>query len=268
MKVLVVTAFIDIQRGSWPHWTRTNDEYINWFSNLIQVPEIEIICFCETTIKDQIIEQLRYNGISYDKNRITFTPIFYEDTFFVYIDKESEIMQSANFLDIVGPRRGHPEHCVPAYNCIQHSKVNFVRKAVDLKPNYTHYAWIDFGYLRNKNDIPSSKPSWELLFNDDKIHYIGFRDVIPTEEFDPIQTCKYAPEVIQGSFFIVPKPLVYWYETAYCDMLHKYHLLGIADDDQAIALQVMCKDKDNFTINTNNNWFQVFNMMHNPSGGQ
>jgi hypothetical protein len=211
MNVLCVSAFKDINRGKWDgqwsEWNRTNDQYIDWFNNIVKSP-LNLVCFCENDIAEKI------------KNKTGFTNCYnynIEDTFFKYYENEKNIMNSDSYKNVVGSRYKHPEHSIPEYNLVQHSKTSFIRRASELFPNYTHYVWIDFGYLRSESDI-QREINWEKI-NDNKIHYASFCDIFDNNIMSPKDMCKYAPESIQGSIIITPKNLTHWYEEQYSKIL-------------------------------------------------
>ena len=53
---------------------------------------------------------------------------------------------------------------IPEYNIVNHNKVIFLKRAKSLFPNYSHYSWIDFGFLREDKYIISNF-NWKLLNN-------------------------------------------------------------------------------------------------------
>lgn len=241
-KVLCVSAFRDIGRGGWngrhAEWKRTTNEYMEWFTNLTKAP-IDLICFCD----EPLIQEMG-KTFPYDES----------DTFFKFIEKEKEIMNNEYYKTSLGRRIRHPEHSIPEYNLVQHSKTSFIRRARTIFPEYTHYAWIDFGYIRESRDIPL-EVVWDTVTTD-KIHYASFPipDVIP----DPLSLCQIAPQVIQGSMFILPNELAEWYEKEYEAMLMEYHRLGLTDDDQALVLQIFKKFPEKFVLHQIHEWFGIF----------
>jgi hypothetical protein len=252
-KVLCITAFKDIQRGDWSgihsEWKRTNDEYIDWFNNLVNSP-IDMICFCDEPVAQRIRDKTGFTKIfPYDE----------KDTFFKYLEKEKEIMNSPYYKEVLKHRIKHPEHSIPAYNLVQHSKTSFIRRASQMFPDYTHYAWVDFGYIRDKNNIPKSI-NWSPVATT-KIHYAAFHNIQSQHICDPLQMCIHAPSILQGSMFVLPKELASWYEKKYENIIFMYHNLCLADDDQAVALQVIKAYPDKFNLHILHEWFSIFNVL-------
>lgn len=256
-KVLCVTAFKDIQRGSWSgqhsEWKRTNDEYINWFENLIKSP-IDIICFCDESIAKVIHEKTGFTKLY---------PYCDDDTFFRHIEQERNIMNSIEYKNALVHRIRHPEHSIPEYNMVQHSKTSFVRRAAEMFPKYSHIAWVDFGYIRESSKIPKIV-EWDNIVND-SINYACFHSLDPSHIPEQLNMCIHAPSILQGSMFVLPRHLAFWYEKKYEEILFEYHRLNLADDDQALALQVFKKYPDKFKFHIIPDWFNIFNTLLKPS---
>ena len=240
ISVLCVTAFKDINRDKWsekgvPH-SRGTDKYLEWFSNLKNLP-LNLICFADEPIASQIRNRTFFNNI-YPYNE--------RDTFFKYIEFEKRVMNSPYYKGLVASTGSWPEHSVPEYNIVNHNKVNFVRRAYEINPGYTHYAWIDFGFQRN----PSSEPlKWDHILNN-SINYAIDKPLRYNEIPDPETICR-NPEtgnIIQGALFTVPASLVRWYENAYEKALQHYYSKNLADDDQSVALLVVKNNPEKFRL--------------------
>jgi hypothetical protein len=237
--VLCITAFKEINRGEWADkgvlHSRSTEDYLNWFVNLSKL-NITLICFCDEPIASEIRSRSSFKNIfPYDES----------DTFFKYINTETMIMNSPYYKRIVGSS-SLPEHSVPEYNIVNHSKVNFIRRAYEMNPGYSHYAWIDFGFQRSP---PTETPVWRHTLND-RINYAVHRYFSYDEIPDPESICN-DPEkgnIVQGSFFVVPNHLVKWYENAYEKALKYYYSRNLSDDDQSIVLLCIKNDPDKFNL--------------------
>lgn len=258
--VLCVTAFRDINRGSWSgrhaQWVRSVDEYISWFSNLAKLP-VDLVCFCDEPVASKICNQTKFSNIfPYDE----------QDTFFKYIEKERDVMNNNNYKSLLSHRINHPEHSIPEYNIVQHNKTSFVRRASNMFPTYTHYAWIDFGYIRDQNSIPNTI-DWSPVATE-RIHYATFQHINdPSHIQDPLVNCIHAPSIVQGSMFILPRTLATWYESAYTTILtEQFYKKELTDDDQAIVLQVYKNHFDMFDMHVVPEWFGFFKYVcNNPT---
>ena len=260
--VLCVTAFRDIGRGDWggpgdPHgeWRRSSAEYVSWFLNLAASP-VRLVCFCDEPVASVLREAAP---------GVDVRPYDEEDTLFRHLPAERRIMASPEFAARLGPARlRHPEHSVPEYNLVQHSKTSFVHRAASL-PEFaacTHVAWVDFGYLRSPSAVPTPEQvrrTWSAVATPDRITYASFRATVrPADVPDPETLCRTAPSVLQGSMFVLPRHLAAWYEAEYERSLLAYHALGLADDDQALALHVLKRHPERFALRLRPEWFSMF----------
>lgn len=252
--VLCVSAFRDIRRGEWAgrhaQWKRTNENYIEWFLNLAQAP-IDLVVFCDDpTVRARAPPHVRV--LPYDE----------ADTMFRYLAREREVMADPGFQSLVAHRVAHPEHSIPEYNLVQHSKTSFVRRASQLFPGYTHYAWVDFGYVREPRLIPR-EVVWDRIATD-RITYAAFVAPTPDQIPDPARMCVEATSFLQGSMFILPAHLASWYEKAYEEILCAYQAACLADDDQALALQVYKRHPERFRFLVIPEWFAIFRTWCRP----
>ena len=249
--VLFITAFKSLNREFWTGWERSDDEYLNYFKNLSLLP-IRLICFCEDNIKNILNDKYQFN------NTYPYEP---DDTFLKFIDTEKKIMESIEFINLT-KHISDPNVNKPGYNSVNHNKVWFIKRAKKMFPNYTHYAWIDFGFFRVSN-IPE-----QLDFNKlgDKIEYCSL-DLINIDNLlnpiDALIKIKDYPTLC-GSSFICPNNLVEWYYDIYYNMVMLYYLNNIVDDDQEIVKQILRIHSDKFKIIIQTNWFTHLNLYTVP----
>jgi hypothetical protein len=125
---------------------------------------------------------------------------------------------------------------------------------------FTHYAWLDFGFIRT-NDLTKQPPvpaklCWDKL-KDGKLH-IAVDHVFPAKakvsDEDIIFNLQKRQCEMQGYSFIVPTQKLLWYEETYAKMYFRYHSLGLVDFDQCIALQVIRENYDHFTLHPPSMW--------------
>ena len=244
--VLFITAFKDINRGSWAIFTRSIQDYLSWFKNLTQTP-IKLICYCDEDIKQHIVKECEFTDVY---------PYDAEETFFKYIDKEKSIMESEYFKHLIA-HRCKPEVNRPGYNIVNHNKFVFVQRAKNMFPNYSHYSWIDFGYIREKTSIPQTLDFRTL--DDIKVIYSAFWEPNPDHIRAPVVQCQYPDDVIQGSMFIVPKNKVDWLLEEYTKMVMYYFENNLVDDDQALIMQLYKQHHTEFTLIIRENWFELLN---------
>ena len=236
---LFVTAFKELGRAGWPGFERSANDYLTWFANLARAP-LRLICFCEP----DIAEKLRAIG---------FTETYPYDeasTFLSLLPIETAIMNSPRFKQITNYRTD-PECTQPAYTLVNHSKYIFMERAHELFPDYTHYAWIDFGYQRTP-DVPHTLSFATLT---DKIEISSFKSLDPAAILDPFTFCMHSSHIIQGGFFVVPKHRVTWLVAEYKKVIAEYHAQGLVDDDEGLVLQVYKKFPHEYTLHVTSKWF-------------
>lgn len=240
-KVLMVTAFRDISRGTWNAFRRSRRLYLEWFSRLAGLCNLHLVCYCEEELQKELPPG-SYTLRAYDIG----------DTFYnTYFEKEKEIMEQPDFKKWIGDRALNPEHCNPDYSMVTHCKVNFVRRAAQQYPGYSHYIWIDFGAVRYPLH-PDTVFDWHRLM-DDKIHMQVFGN---PEDYpaDPRQLCKESPDALSASLFVVPTSKILWYEAVYEKELQHNHELNIADDEQNIMLRLARQYPGQITADEVDGW--------------
>jgi hypothetical protein len=250
--IIFVTAYKDLGRENWKGFERSREDYINYFKKLYR-NHIRLICFCEEEISDILNKELGFkNCYPYDS----------EHTYYRYLEKEKEIMNSNDFKNIVSHRKEHPECCIPEYNIVNHNKVIFLQRAKNMFPEYTHYSWIDFGCIRNDDNIFVNFDWTELK---PQIHYSAFYKPNVDDIKCPKDICVDAPTILQGSIFIVPNNLVDWYVDTYTSTLEWFHQLNLVDDDQGVIIQIYKKHSDKFILHTTNEWFKLLHSFSKKS---
>ena len=250
MAILFITAFKDINRGSWDQYRRTNDEYYQWFTNLTSLP-IKLVCFTD----DPNVPRFE---------QVTYLPYDDTTTFQKYYEKEKAIMGSNYYKAILDNELMlHPEHNNPNYTIVNHNKVIFIERASKLYSGYTHYAWIDFGILRSKQkDDVTFIDNYE--FPNDKIVYAAFPNAFHSMVFNgPLHTRMryYSDNLIQGSCFIVPGSMCSWYRETYEAMLISLYNQNITDDDQIIVYEIIRLNTNKFLLFSSTRWFYMLSIL-------
>jgi hypothetical protein len=246
--ILFITAFKDIGRDNWnAYYQRKIDEYIEQFGRLIKCG-FNLICFCEYDIAVILREMYDFKNVyAYD----------FENTFFKYLKEEREIINSEDFNNLINHRKYYPECTIPEYNIVNHNKVIFLKRAKDLFQNYSHYSWIDFGFMREDKYI-IKKFSWNNL-DKNRIQHSILCSNKNIEYISPIDNCIQAKEIFTGGVFIVPNHLIEWYLKKYEEILKEFRLLNIVDDDQAVYLQIYLKYRYLFNL-SETKWFDMLKM--------
>jgi hypothetical protein len=245
--VIFVTAFKNLNRHSWKGFERSIDNYINYFENLSMIP-IRLICYCEDNVRDILHKKLNF---------FNTYPYKSEETFYRFYDKEKSIMESLQFKNLI-KHRDDPETNKPGYNLVNHNKIWFIKRTKNMFPNYTHYAWIDFGCIRSKDKIPQQLDFKLLSIN--KITYACDKCINIQDLLTPVEACKNINnQNLMGSEFFCPKDMVDWYYDEYYKMVMRYYANNLVDDDQEIVKQILRYHSDKFNLVATGEWFNLLN---------
>jgi len=227
--IVFVTFFKDIQNK-----TEKQSECIENFLRLAKSIPYKLVVYIEPKMKALL------GDYTFSDNIIFINFDIVEHTFVKkYIGLEREIISSQHYQNRIPDFRKNqnPEHVYPEYTLINHSKINYLRDAKqNVLPNYMFYAWIDFGYAKNDTiQIPKAIVLDKLPTK--KITYHTLRDV-PDEKIDPNSVLGSDDVYLTGSSFIVPNSIIEAFEVLYEYKLIEWQTRWIANDDQALILQI------------------------------
>lgn len=262
-----VSAYFDIGRKNWPKFKRTFNDYLTFFTPFVDLFDAEtaegdeMIVFIDSKHYEELDNLIK----SKPSSNITLINLTEEllNTLPMWktLPKETEIMQDPEFRKLLGVRSHFPEHNYPEYTLINHCKIDFIGRVIDLNfSNAEVYSWVDFGYFSKIANIPD-----RLLdltkFDLDKVNYTLIE---PLEEIDKdiIYTLVNGLERIGGFFFLGKKDVLKQYQSLYHEVLNYFqNTLNIADDDQALVLQCYNRRPDLFSFNTENlGWHRVLSV--------
>ena len=261
--ICYITVYYDINRSEWSNkFKRSFQDYLSRFKPFIELfkndTEDEMIVF----IDEKYYEDL--HNITHEAKNIKLIKLnqdILKDDIYCWslLDKEREIMTNPEYRFLLGDRTIYPEHNYPEYTLINHSKIDFVSRVIDLGLSTSeYYAWVDFGFFSKTEDIPN-----KLLdinkFNLDKINYTLINPLDDNKDNNIYYTLRYAPEKIGGFFFLGRKDKIKEYQELYHTVLNQFQEKNIADDDQHVALRCYYKQPELFSFNVDNyGWHKVF----------
>jgi len=253
-KVCYVTAFYDLNRSTWSRFARTTSVYIKSFLPLIPLVEEDANAECIVFLDDrhrvpELDETHSFRIIPINKEVLSTLHCWST------LDRERAIMESREFQELIPDRLHFPEHSIPEYTLINHSKVDFIREAM----KYTdapYFAWIDFGYFQLPQRIPQRLLDTTLL-NNERINYTTIQPYQPLYS-NILYTLRYAPECIGGFFFFGSREKMIEYRQLYHQVLAMFQeQYAIADDDQHIALVCYTKQPELFTLHNLGGWHRA-----------
>lgn len=265
-KIVFVTAFLDLKRENWSNFERGTQFYCDSFDKFLNSPTLNkkpenkiLIAFIDDTIIS------KYENYSFGKYQCYLIPInrkWLSENIRSWktIDLAYNIMMNNDsyksmVLDRI--KNNFPENIYPEYNCINHSKIDFIKFSYDknLINIKDFVCWVDFGYYFSQlydnqyyfpvNDFDLSK------FNLKKINICMF------EKLDSKDTCldsmNYtlinAPKRFIGSFFAATMYNMCKFYELYHYSLNELYQNNISDDDQHVYLRCFIH---------NSNLFQLF----------
>ena len=163
----IITAFFDIGRENWSHYTRSVDKYLQNAKRMLSLQD-DMIVFIEPKFVDFVKENRQNN-----KNKTTIIPINITDLYwYKYLNTIQNIMDSSEFKNnLINPKC--PEVSNALYDIIMFSKTMLITLTIQNNMSiHNHYVWLDFGIHDNmfKDNMINTK----LLNNgiNDKIKFL------------------------------------------------------------------------------------------------
>ena len=264
-KVLWVSAFRDIGRERWAHAYRSNDEYFACFERLVDPLGKDLVCFIDEPHADRV-----------RKLGVRTLPFDIEDTYIPkHYPRQKELIDKKQFHQLLPEHvRMCQEYTNPDYGLTLYSKQCFIRRASELFPDYTHYAFIDFGYAKTPLVTPVSSACKPLP--DDQVYISSFRQLDFDEDREPVlgawgvQSLEGAQRynwnnlmllvkeplyTVQGNLWFVPKKLTHWLEQAMDHSIERQHAAGvILGHDEPVWLSIIHDFRSRFKINVKTEW--------------
>jgi hypothetical protein len=261
-RVCYVTAFLDLQRESWSHFSRSIDSYIDSFLPFLSLWKK---CNQSRNVLVAFIDEKHYDRIrSLVKGDMSIAVIPIDRNFLKRnipiwnrLDREREIMKDERFMNLIKHRRYCPETNNPEYTLMNHAKIDFVnyaRKEIAFVCEY--FAWFDFGYFKNEESIPKSLLDISLL-DSNKINYT-LVNPLDEQDKDVMHTMLHAPERIGGFFFFGNAAVLEEYQKLYHEVHDAMQKCWLVDDDQHIALRCYYARPDLFTLHNLGGWHRAF----------
>jgi hypothetical protein len=253
--VLFITAYKDIGRSKWEHLSRTNDAYFSKFVLITTQIQHTLVVFIEANVREQLKTKHTFS------ENIIFCDFPTEELFYdTFLESQRQIIESGEYREkIPMDRKTVPEHIYAEYNLINHSKINFVRKAKSLFSNYSFYSWIDFGFGKLLEDLPIKIPNINRLPR--RIIYHSMTP-IPEIQISPNDMLKEHRIFLIGSSYIIPNELVEIFENIYEKKILELEKEKVVDDDQNIVYQIYMENKEMFRLIGGGHWFSFYSIIN------
>jgi hypothetical protein len=237
-----------------------------------RIVHLDPVCFCDEPHASTIRETGLSRVLPYDE----------KDTFFPkYLETQREILARPDFEKIRAQWPNWPAFEKAEYGLVNFSKACLIRRASELFPDYTHYAWIDFGYAKGPDDVPSEWQCDELVAPD-KIIIGSCRDLFLNEQGEmmygafasqdrsqaimynwnnPHNVMRDLHFLIHGNLWFVPKKLTHWFEKEMDRTIQRHHELGYASHDEPFWLPIIHDFPSRFHIHVKETWTGDFTWM-------
>ena len=259
-EIVLITAFFDISRDKWLHLQRDSNYYLDSFKNLL-LTEKNIIAFIdEKYFNIDFIQNYIYNANLLNRRKTKIIPINID-----WLNSNCEswkkfeiakkIMKSNEYIEKVKSRiKGcSPENTYPEYNTINHSKIDFIKYAIDnnLIDNNDFICWCDFGYYKSILHNNSFEYPYSCLdikkFSLNKLNFC-LRNKIIINDADINYTLINARETFTGSFFSGKPKLMNKLYYLYHECLDELYENNVSDDDQHVYLRCFLKEPNIFEL--------------------
>lgn len=251
-KISIVTAFYDIGRGDWststeknggplPHYLqRSVDKYIDHFTRMCEI-NTEIIVYTSSDIAPRLaaispnVKVVEYDYFNLHKE---------------LRDKIEVIQKSPEFIRKINPYQvRNPEYWSKDYVGVTSLKAFYVSDAFERGLITNEFAaWVDFGYCRDDEHIPTSK-IWEYDFTPGFMHYFNYRDPELKQARQQVSMAVQNNIVfIIGGVFVAQKEEWHVLAVDMKEALEHLISLGLVDDDQGLLLMAYFKNPDMYEL--------------------
>lgn len=260
-KIQCITSFIDIGRGEWSNnYSRSTDKYINNFIEFYSNIDLDLIIFCNNSIKGEINKRIDDNF----KTRIIFQEIDKNDLEYFKLVESIKTIQNSDKINNYKKRdlSNPPEYSNAEYVAMMFAKSEFIKIALERGLiNSNNVAWIDFGIGHGNTSYINAIKNKKLVSpNSDKIILFNRQHIEPS--IDPFFYSSMSDNVLVcGGFYIIPKNLIHHFYDEFKRIVNDFINLEIIDDDQTILSIFAASNKENCNIINSSKY------RNNPSGG-
>lgn len=255
----IITAFFDIGRGEWnngpAYLNRTTDQYFQNFERLLKLTN-PIVVHTSWNLQDRFrnyqFQHPNLTVICWENWRKDIWPEFFEPI---------KVAQKALQHTVKQP--WNPEYWNVDYVMVNMLKSYFVNYSIELGFVKTEMAaWIDFGYARKDEDVPSNL--WMYTFDPKKIHMFTIKQNCPPF-MNLLSIIENNDVWITGCHIVASKK--HWRDLMEAVYFNIKDLLSrnLIDDDQTILYMCYCLNSKLFEIHKidPNDWFCIFRKFNN-----
>ncbi|XP_059168873.1 protein HtrL-like [Physella acuta] len=256
----VVTAMLDIGRGSWDQQSRSYNTYLLYMQQLLRM-DMNIVVFVEQKGKP-FVDWMRRGRE--DRTFVVVTDIT-SLPYYRYRDRMSEIMRSPEYQrDNELYQKKLCESYVPEYDILQLSKLYFLNVSIIQNPFHTSYfIWIDGGYGHGQEIYPP-EGVWipkDLFEHSHKMTFIERDPGVRQFEKVKDKLYKMSINILPGGFFGGGVKAVQEVYALQRSMLREWMEEGVVDDDQTMYMLMFYRRPSLFRL-VPGDWHDAFKLFH------
>lgn len=260
--ITIVTAFFDIGRGDWSngpsYLKRTTDQYFEAFERLLTLDN-QIIVYTSNDLLH------RFYGYNQQKDNLIVVGLAdWRNIWSHYRPKIQKVMDNPEFKKMLH-QPWNPEYWSVDYVMVNMLKSYFVDDAIDEFEVNDLVAWIDFGYCREWEDVPTNV--WNYSFDPEKMHFFTIKpNIASSMNIYDVITCN--DVIITGCHIVGGKDVWYKLKQSIYNNLDNLLKFNIIDDDQSFLFMYCLEKQDEVEIRKiePNDWFCIFRNFNNSKG--
>ncbi len=248
-ELTIITAFFDIGRENFKEFSRSNDQYLEYFKFWARIQN-NLVVYTNKIMAKKVEEVRREYGLL-DKTKV----VVIDD----YLNIEPEIYKSMEKISknetfLLYRYIDNPADNNAKYDYVMLLKSWCIKDAVEKGYAKGLLAWLDFGF--NHGGKVYTNPEefdflWRTNLSDDKITLFYIEKDIGKPLFQIIQAYD---TYIMGAPCIVPEHLAFQFWEDNKKAMEELIDFGFIDDDQTLLLMSYRKHKDRYQI-FKSDWF-------------
>lgn len=243
-EIAIVSAFFNINRSEWGNFSRSSEQYLEYFKLWAKVKNKLIVYVENETLATKIIEFREELGLK-DKTIVNVISNYSEIDSQLYNSIKSATQNKLQQQYRILPK--NPEAWNHDYNYIMLLKMWCVQEAIKNNQATGMVAWVDFGY-NHGGDIIDSKSDFNFLWRynfSDKIHLFSVQEIDDRPIFDIVRSMDV---YIMGTIIVGVDYLWNEFWNLMRDSMISLNNCGLVDDDQTILLMAYRTKSEIFEI--------------------
>lgn len=248
-ELTIITAFFDIGRKDFGEFSRSNEQYLEYFKFWARIKN-NIIVYTNNIMAKKV-EKVRKEFGLLDKTKV----VIIDDYLAIEPELYKKIEKIANDETFLLYRyTDNPADNNAKYDYVMLLKSWCLKDAVEKKYAKGQLAWIDFGF-NHGGDVYTNPEEfsflWQTNLPEDKITLFSKKEDTGKPLFQIVQSYD---TYIMGAPYIVPSKLAkqFWLDSK--EAMQKLIEFGFIDDDQTLLLMISRTYKERYQV-IKSDWF-------------